>query len=358
MYVYVDELKPGRLLQYIKTTLRQVGSARGYEGTQVFERYYTVADLLEAYLSAMKTRAEAYLGEPIRGVVLGRPVKFSEDAQADQQAQETLRQAAQLAGFEEVDFELEPVAAALFYEQTLQKPQNALIFDFGGGTLDLAIMRLGDPRKRAVYASGGIGIAGTDFDRAIIEKRLLPHFGLGQIRHQPQLLELIQVVPDWIALPELSTPLTRQNLERAIQAGIAPARLKTLQSMIFNDLAFSFYNKVEASKIELSSQGATVISLNSDEIDLWELYTRLQFEKDIRHHQEQIEQVILDTVAASGLEPDQIDAVVKTGGSSNIPAFSYMLGRIFGSERVVESNTFSSVVAGLAIRASEQDSGR
>jgi hypothetical chaperone protein len=351
MYVYVDELKPGRLLQYLKTTLRQVGSARGYEGTQVFERYYTVADLLQAYLSALKTRAEAYLGQPIKSVMLGRPVKFSEDASTDLQAQETLRQAAYQAGFEEVDFELEPVAAALFYEQTLERPQNALIFDFGGGTLDLAIMRLGDPRQRVVYASGGIGIAGSDFDRAIIQKRLLPHFGLGQVHHQPQLLELIQVVPDWIALPELSTPQTRQNLERAIQAGIAPARLKTLQSMIFNDLAFSFYNRVEASKIALSNQGATVISLDSGEIDLWELYTRVQFENDIRSHQEQIEQVILDSVEASGLEPGHIDAVVKTGGSSNIPAFTSMLGRIFSPERVVESNTFSSVVAGLAIRA-------
>jgi molecular chaperone DnaK (HSP70) len=58
-----------------------------------------------------------------------------------------------------------------------------------------------------------------------------------------------------------------------------------------------------------------------------------------------------DTLAASGLEVEQIDAVVKTGGSSNIPAFSAMLQRVFGEERVVESNTFSSVTAGLAIRA-------
>lgn len=353
VYVYVDELKPGRLLQYLKTTLRMAGSERGYEGTQVFERFYEIPDLLKAFLSALKGRAETFLGEPITGVVLGRPVKFSEDETADLHAQEMLRQAALKAGFKKVDFELEPVAAALFYEKSLKEPQNALIFDFGGGTLDIAVMRLGDPRQRRVYASGGIGIAGSDFDRTIIQKRLLPHFGLGQVHHHPELLELIQVAPDWIALPELSTPQTRQNLEHAIQDGVAPARLKTLQSLIFNDLAFSFYNQVESSKIALSSQGATVISLNAVDIDLWELYTRAQFEKDIREHQEQIERVVLDTMAASGLEPDQIDAVVKTGGSSNIPVFTSLLGRIFSPERVVESNTFSSVVAGLAIRASE-----
>jgi molecular chaperone DnaK (HSP70) len=86
-------------------------------------------------------------------------------------------------------------------------------------------------------------------------------------------------------------------------------------------------------------------------MDIWELYTRHQFEADIREYQEQIERVLLDTVIASGLEPEQIDAVVKTGGSSNIPAFSEMLYKIFGPEKVKASDVFSSVTAGLAIKA-------
>lgn len=353
IYVDVDVLKPGRLLQYLKTALRKVGRPGSYQGTQMFERYYRVVDLVQAYLSELKARAETLLGEEITGVTLGRPVKFSDVPKLDRQAEETLRQAAYLAGFREVVFELEPVAAALYYEKSLDRPQNVLIFDFGGGTLDIAIMRLGDPRHRQVYASGGIDIAGSDFDRGIIQNRLLTHFGLGQVHHHPDILELIQAVPDWIALPELSTPINRRNLEKAIQGGVAPTRLKTLQALIFNDLAFLFYNQVEAAKIALSSRGAAVIELKSQDIDLWELYTRAQFEKDIQEYQEKIETVLLDTVIASGLEPEQIDAVVKTGGSSNIPIFSAMLDRVFGSERVKESNPFSSVTAGLAIRAQE-----
>lgn len=349
VYVYDDELRPGRLLQYLKTALRKGGGK--YSGTQIFERYYAVGDLVQAYLSLLKERAEEELGEPVDGVIMGRPVKFSESLELDRQAEGTLRQAAMAAGFREVDFEFEPVAAALYYEQTLEKPQNALIFDFGGGTLDIAILRLGDPHKRRVYASGGVDIAGSDFDRAVIERRLLSHFGWGGASHQPEILELVQAVPDWIALPELSTPLNRNLLEKAIRGGQAPVRLKTLQSLIFNDLAFSFYNRVEAAKITLSSQGATVITLKDKHIDLWELYTRTQFENDIREHAAQIEHVLLDTLAASGLEPGQIDAVVKTGGSSNIPLFTDMLGRIFGAERVRQSDAFSSVTAGLAIRA-------
>ena len=347
VFVYVDELQPGRLLQYLKTALRK----ENYEGTQIFERYYTVGDLATTYLSLLKRRAEDVLGEPIGAVTLGRPVKFSESPEQDHKAQETLRDAAHEAGFKEVDFELEPIAAALDYEQSMSEPQNVVIFDFGGGTLDIAVMRLGDPRKRKVYASGGVDIAGSDFDRAIIEKRMLPHFGYERVRYHPEIMEMIHAISDWMALPYLGTPINKNILEKAIQAGTAPIQLKALQGLIYNDLAFTFYNRVEAGKIALSNDGATIISLEDRDIALWELYTRHQFETDIYDYLVDVEKVLLDTIARSGLEPGEIDAIVKTGGSSNIPLFTEMLTRIFGAEKVKASNAFTSVVAGLAIKA-------
>ena len=347
IYVYVDELKPGRLLQYLKTALRK----DNYKGTQIFEKYYSVGDLAQTYLSLLKRRAEDVLGESIHAVTLGRPVKFSESPERDHKAQETLRQAAHEAGFKEVDFELEPIAAALYYEQSITKPQNVVIFDFGGGTLDIAVMRLGDAKSRKVYASGGVDIAGSDFDRTIIEKRMLQHFGYGKVTHHPEIMQMIHAIPDWMALPEMGTPINKNILDKAIQAQVAPVRLKALEHLIYNDLAFTFYNRVEAGKIALSSDGATVISLEDKDIALWELYTRSQFESDIQHYLVDVEKVLLDTIAKSGLEIEKIDAVVKTGGSSNIPLFTGMLGRIFGAEKVKESNAFSSVVAGLAIKA-------
>jgi hypothetical chaperone protein len=347
IFVYVDELKPGRLLQYLKTALRK----ENYQGTRIFEKFYTPGDLAKTYLALLKQRAEHVLGEKIDAVTLGRPVKFADTPEQDKKAEETLRHAAHEAGFKEVDFELEPIAAALDYEQSISKPQNVVIFDFGGGTLDIAVMRLGD-KKRQVYANGGVDIAGSDFDRTIIEKRMLPHFGYGKVKHHPEILEMIHAVPDWMALPELGTPINKNILEKAIQAKIAPVRLKALEGLIYNDLAFTFYNRVEAGKIALSKDGATVISLEDKNIALWDMYTRHQFEHDIHHYLLDVEKVLLDTIAKSGLEPGQIDAVVKTGGSSNIPLFTGMLERIFGADKVKESNAFSSVVAGLAIKAS------
>lgn len=348
VYAYVDELMPGRLLQFIKTALR----TEGYEGTLVFDRYYTTGEVIMLYLRELKQRAESLLGEPITGVTLGRPVRFSNKPEQDQKSQAILMEAAQEAGFKHVQFELEPVAAALYYEHGLKQPENVLIFDFGGGTLDITIIRLGD-RSRTVYASGGIDIAGSDFDRTIIQKRMLRHFGKGKIDHRLDIMELVNAVSDWMVLPELSLPKARLKLTQAILEGQAPVQLKALETLIFNDLAFSFYNTVEAVKISLSNQGADIITLQDRGIDIWELYTRNQFEKDILEYQERIEKVLFATIEDSGLDLAQIDAVVKTGGSSNIPAFSQMLTKVFGSERVKSSNSFSSVTAGLGIRANQ-----
>ena len=95
IFVFVDELKPGRLMQYLKTALRR----EDYIGTQIFDRKYNVSDLIKIYLNMLKSRAEILLDEPIYSVTLGRPVKFSEVPELDKRAEETLRNAAFEAGF-------------------------------------------------------------------------------------------------------------------------------------------------------------------------------------------------------------------------------------------------------------------
>jgi hypothetical chaperone protein len=347
VYILVDELTPGRLLQYLKTGLR----SDRYSGTFIFDRYYDLSSLIKTYLHELKRRTEAILGETIEGVTLGRPVQFHDDPEKDRKSEEILRNAAIEAGFNQVDFELEPVAAALFYETSLTSPENVLVFDFGGGTLDITIMRLGDPKGRRVYTSAGIGIAGADFDQAIIQKRMLGHLGKGLPENDPDLENLIDSVADWQVLPQLSTPQMKHRLEIAIAGSDAPPRLKALETLIFNDLAFQFYNLVEAAKMELSERGSTVISMKGDDIHIWELLTRLQFEHDIQEHRQRIEAFLQDTLNRSGLDVGEINTVIRTGGSSNVPCFIKMLTSLFGAGKVKASNSFSSVVSGLAIRA-------
>ena len=347
VFTLVDELVPGRLLQFIKTGLR----SDGYTGTLIFDKYYDLKTIIKSYLHELKSRAERLLGGEIESLTLGRPVKFFDDPEKDKRSETTLYEAALAAGFRQVEFELEPVAAALSYEQMLARPETVLVFDFGGGTLDISIMRLGDPGGRAVYANGGIGIAGADFDRAIIEKQMLDHFGKGSIEGDPEVDQLVDAISDWQMLPQLSTPNMKARIDRAAARSQAPTRLKALEALIFNDLAFQFYDRVERAKIELSSQPTAAIAMRSEGIELWELLTRLRFEEDIAAYRSQIETCLLDTLARSGLKPGQIDSVIRTGGSSSIPCFIELLNQHFGPAKVKTTSTFSSVTSGLAIKS-------
>ena len=145
---YVDGID-GRLMRSMKSILgsslveqtTDVGGGRG-------ERYL---DIVTAYLAHLKRRAEATSRAPIGRVVLGRPVFFvDDDAAADAKAQVSLRTAAQRAGFREIEFQYEPIAAAFDYEQGTEREEKVLVADIGGGTSDFSIVRVGP---------GGPGVA-------------------------------------------------------------------------------------------------------------------------------------------------------------------------------------------------------
>jgi len=203
VYVMVDELTPGRLLHSLKSAL----------GTTVFGHYYDLEELIAIYLREVRQRVEAETGQAVDGVALGRPVNFAGSAvEADnQRAENRLRRAAEIAGFHDVTFELEPVAAALHYELTAEKPQNVVVFDFGGGTLDITVMHIGGPGQRQVFATGGVDIAGDAFDQRIIEVLLLDHFGRGSTWGEdaaPFPSQYTDALVHWQTIPELNRPET------------------------------------------------------------------------------------------------------------------------------------------------------
>jgi hypothetical chaperone protein len=354
VYALVDELTPGRLLHSLKS-----GLAAGYEGTTIFGRYYELDELIAFYLRQIRERVEAETGQPVKGAVLGRPVNFvdSESEADNQRAEDRLRRAAKGAGLEKITFELEPVAAALFYELELNEPQNVVVFDLGGGTLDITVMRVGEPGKRQVFASGGVDIAGDVFDKRIIEGRLLDHFGRGSTWGEDAMPfpgQYTDALLNWQAIPELNTPETLHFLRLAQLTSSHPKQLKALESLLVNNYAIRLFDEVERAKIALSSAHFDVIQLggdDDDELDVWQPITRAQFESLIAPETSRIEACLLDTLERSGLTAGEIDAVVRTGGSAQIPRFTNLLGQIFGPNKVVLTEIFSGVAAGLAIWA-------
>ncbi|MFA6918847.1 MAG: Hsp70 family protein, partial [Patescibacteria group bacterium] len=176
---YVSSGMKGRLLQSIKSALTD----EGFIGTMINGKKYTVEDLISIIIKELRQKADALVGEEINSVVLGRPAIFSDNLKKESLAQERLKCAAQMAGFEKVYFQLEPIAAAFDYEMTLDKEETVLVADLGGGTSDFTVIKLSPQtsknkdRREDILSVGGVYIGGDNFDSQIMSHKLLMYFG-------------------------------------------------------------------------------------------------------------------------------------------------------------------------------------
>lgn len=177
---------PGRLFWSLKGVLGTPLMMPPSDQTRVYKRTYKFGEIIGLMLGHLKRSAERVSGRPLTQVVLGRPVRFSDDSdELDRIAASVLEESARQQGFEDVLFEYEPVAAALHHEQGLSREALAVVADIGGGTSDFSVVRLGPERRRQhdrradVLAVGGVHLGGTDFDRALSLRHLMESFGRG-----------------------------------------------------------------------------------------------------------------------------------------------------------------------------------
>ena len=138
---YLQAEHKGRLIQSLKSYL----TSRTLTGTEVFGRRYTIEDLISRILTDLRLAAERQFGQPVRHATVGRPVRFvgADNVEDDEFAVKRLKQAFVHSGFESVTFEMEPIAAAYAYEETLDHDELILIGDFGGGTSDFSLLHVG-----------------------------------------------------------------------------------------------------------------------------------------------------------------------------------------------------------------------
>ena len=144
---YLEADTKGRLIVSIKSYL----ASPLFTSTNINGRNYTLEDLIAIILRRLRNAAIEQFGTSASQVVLGRPVRFAgaDNPKDEQLALQRLQTAAKLAGFQQISFELEPVAAAYQYETQLDRDELVLIGDFGGGTSDFTLARLGPGRKKA-----------------------------------------------------------------------------------------------------------------------------------------------------------------------------------------------------------------
>lgn len=351
----VDTAARGRLIQSVKSALRRPGplihGRSDSPRVQVFDRLYPVQDLIAMLMEAMRTSAEQALHAPVEGAVIGRPVRISEDPAIDARGEELLREAAALAGFKDVRFELEPVAAAHLYHRQAPDRQLVLVFDFGGGTLDLTIVEAGGPQPPQVLATHGLLVGGDDLDRALAG---CLRGQLGEGAHfrdgTPLPAHILGMLESWQRLVELSRPRYREVLRQAM-LGSDPEAIHRLDMLVQMNLGFQLFQELERAKIRLSTAERTEIHLPLNGTEIRTSVSRAQFERLIAPEIRQVSAALDEVLTMAGLPAGRIQAVVRTGGSAEVPAFIRLLGEKFGPERVRPLNPFETIVGGLALQA-------
>jgi hypothetical chaperone protein len=354
---YLEAEIKGRLVQSLKSFL----TSRSLRGTDVFGRQYSLEDLIARIIRPIRTHAEHVFHTPVRSAVVGRPVNFvgSESETDNLFAVERLRTALRLAGFEDVRFEYEPVGAALHYESTLDHEELILIGDFGGGTSDFSLLRVGNPKLSAserILGNAGVGLAGDAFDAKIVRHVVSPALGAGT---EMQSVDKVLPVPQWVygrleRWHYVSFLKTREilNMLRSVEAqAFEPEKIAALLRLIEDDLGYYLHSAVQHVKIQLSSAQQALFRFDDGMAAIERTVKRHDFEDWIGEELELISRSVDQLLGDSGIGANSVDRVFLTGGSSFVPAVRRIFEIRFGAQKIRSGQEFTSVARGLALRA-------
>ena len=348
----------GRLMRSLKSLL---GSALMREHTAIGWGSLAFQDIVARFIGELASRARAQVGTLAPRVLVGRPVHFVDDSpERDRQAQESLRDAALAAGFREVGFELEPIAAAFDYERRLDREVVALVVDVGGGTSDFTVVRLGPQRlgRRSreddILATTGVHIGGTDFDRKLNVSQVMPLLGLGHDGPdgRPVPSSIFMELATWHLINFQYTP-RRLAEARALRTNYTDVRLhRRLLEVLQQRLGHRLASEVEQAKIRCSEQDAPA------HIDLGSVETGLAATLESAGMADQLGELlgrVVDCAEAcvrqAGLATARLDAIYLTGGSSALATLQARLRDRFAGVPLVQGDLFGGVAAGLAYAA-------
>jgi hypothetical chaperone protein len=359
-YLEADEAR-GRLIQSLKSFL----TSRSLQSTDVFGRRIRLEELIARILGDLREKAGRQFGMEIRSAVVGRPVHFvgAENEAGDDFAQARLGEAFRIAGFESVQFELEPVAAAHYYESTLDHDELILIGDFGGGTSDFSLVHVGPSVLRRgrkpedLRGNSGVGIAGDAFDAKIIRKLVSPALGAGT---QLRSMEKILPVPIWIYaklerwhhLSLLKAKDVMDMLASVRGQAFEPEKIGALIHLIREDRGYQLHRAVQKVKCDLSENAAARFRYADGVVDIDAMVLRSDFEGWIADELGQMEACVDSLLKSAGVAAGDVDMVFLTGGSSFVPAVRGIFESRFGADRIRAGNEFTSVARGLALKGS------
>ncbi|MEO6918247.1 MAG: Hsp70 family protein [Collimonas sp.] len=347
----------GRLMRSLKSLL---GSSLIDAQTEVGGRALPFRALLTHFIAELKQRAESAAGREFKSVVLGRPVFFVDDnPAADQRAEDTLEEIARSVGFEHIDFQYEPIAAAFDYESTIDREELVLIADIGGGTSDFSLVRLSpqraanSERRDDILATGGVHIGGTDFDKYLSLSSVMPMLGLGTRLHNNSEVPSSYYfnLATWHTINQIYTRKAWLQLKDVQRETVEREKFGRLLDLVEQRAGHWLALQVEQGKIGLSD--AETVQLSLDRIAPGETLhlTREQFNASITHLVTSVEDTVTNLLRDAGVTPAQVDTVFFTGGSSGVQLLRHKIAALVPSAKAVEGDLFGSIGAGLALDA-------
>jgi hypothetical chaperone protein len=354
---YIDG-RDGRMMRSLKSVL---GSSLADESVRIKRRIIPFLELIGGFVGELRRRAEADLGYELDSVVVGRPAHYvDDDPLADREAQAQMQSAVRAQGFRHIEFQFEPIAAALDYEQSVSREEIGLVIDLGGGTSDFSIVRVSPERSQAndrsgdILATGGVHIGGTDFDRLLSLKKAMPALG-----YQTPTADGKRPLPSgpyvdlatWHRINRLYTPEMLRELRHTEREARDPERVVDMISIVSHREGHRLAGAVEDAKIALTRHAAAHLAFAGEEVALATPIARRELDAVLEASIHKIEDTIGLTLAMAGLPAERIETLILTGGSTQIPAILKRLRALFPTARFVDTDAFGSVGLGLALDA-------
>lgn len=353
----------GRLIRGLKSVL---GTSLMEEKTIIRNRARSFTEILSIFLKHLKDKAEDYTGHIIEDVVLGRPVHFHDnDPEADQRSQDILLAIAQAVGFKNVEFQYEPIAAAFAHEQTLKKDALSLVVDLGGGTSDFTVIRLApdksltSDRQNDVLSTSGVRIGGTNFDQRLSLAAFMPEMGLGSEYRSALDASKILPVPtsiysnlsDWPRINAAQSPKAIRETKDVLRYAEEPKKIERLLKLQEGHMGHAFLQTVEKAKIDLTDKPSVHADFSELGLGFSLEVQATEFEDAIHEQIGKIEATIHQALSKANVAPTDIELVILTGGSSELPIINRMVQALLPNAEVSKGDKFGSVGLGLAYNA-------
>jgi hypothetical chaperone protein len=357
---YIEQDMEGRLFRSFKSHLPN----QSYLGTVIENRIVTLENMVGIFLLELKKRAEKHLNQEVTKAVIGRPARYSMDPVADGFALHRMEKAAKMAGFTEVQFVPEPLAAAFDYRKQITKEKIVLIGDFGGGTSDFTLIRLRADGfdNKDVLAIDGCPMAGDALDSVFMSHRLNEYFG-AKSRYRLPMSSNVLTMPPAVTM-KLNHPAhivhlkekdTYEFIREVKKCSLGPKDKEAIERLFVlleDQQIFPFFESIEKTKRGLSGAESFDFSFDYPELEITETFTTTQFIDWAMNTRQKIFEGLDRCLESAGVTPDKVDLVCLTGGTAKVPFIQAELENRFGKDRLQTQSHFHSVLSGLVESAS------